>query len=309
MTRESTTVVNQLTTSYRYVLGDVSRVFGVQSYSDNSKHWSSLEEMRPVIRVRDREMVPSNESGAVSLITPPRCVELVTTLAPANRATDKMTNRRLVSERSSSVQASWKCSKFVIICAICVGFWVYVRRYPIVSLMLLDSRESRDWVNDYESRFHRFLKHLLYLKVHRYHDDVEILLPETHRISGWRSGSAKLKYGCGMAYDMLTPWQHEKKVWDHGRWFGKGNLKHSMYQDCVQYTTKTHSLISVLSFSLIHTTSRTTSTSCWVSTRIGVWSSSRTICVKRNSWEKKTYANRSWNAPPQTDEWTALVVN
>ena len=58
------------------MLGDVSRVFGVQSYSDNSKHWSSLEEMRPDMRVRAREMVPSNESGAVSLMTPPRCVEL-----------------------------------------------------------------------------------------------------------------------------------------------------------------------------------------------------------------------------------------
>ena len=146
MTRESTTVVNQLTSSYRYVLGDVSRVFGVQSYSDNSKHWSSLEEMRLDMRARDRETVPSNESGAVSLMIPPRCVELVTMLAPLNRATDtKMTNRRLVSERSSSVQASWKCSKFVIICAICVGFWIFARRYPIVSLMLFDSRESRDW--------------------------------------------------------------------------------------------------------------------------------------------------------------------
>ena len=89
------------------MLGDVSRVLGVQSYSDNSKHWSSFEEMSPDIRDRDREMVPSNESGAVSLMTPPRCVELVKTLAPPNWAIDtKITNRRLVSERSSSVQAS-----------------------------------------------------------------------------------------------------------------------------------------------------------------------------------------------------------
>ena len=59
------------------------------------------------MRVRDREMVPSNESGAVSLMTPPRCVELVTTLALPNWGIDtNMTNRRLVSERSSSVQAS-----------------------------------------------------------------------------------------------------------------------------------------------------------------------------------------------------------
>ena len=78
MTRESTTVVNQLTSSYKYMLGDVSRVFGVQSYSDSSKHWSSLEEIRSDMRARDREMVPSNESGAVSLMTPPRCVELGT---------------------------------------------------------------------------------------------------------------------------------------------------------------------------------------------------------------------------------------
>lgn len=239
MTRESTTVVNQLTSSYRYVLGDVSRVLGVQSYSDNSKHWSSLEEMRPDMRVRDREMVPSNESGAVSLMTPPRCVELVTTLALPNWGIDtNMTNRRLVSERSSSVQASWKCSKFVIICAICVGFWVFARRNPIVSLMLFDSRESRDWINKYELLSHWLLNHLLYLKFHRYHDDAEIHLPKMHRISGWRPGSARNKYGCGMAYDMfflLTSWQHEKKVWDHGRWLGKGSLKHIKDQNCSVY--------------------------------------------------------------------------
>ena len=236
MTRESTTVVNQLTNSYRYVLGDVSRVLGVQSYSDNSKHWSSLEEMSPDMRARDREMVPSKDSGAVSLMTPPRCVELMKALAPPIRAADtNTTNRRLVSERSSSVQASWKCSKFVIICAICVGFWVCARRYPIVSLILFDSRESRDWMNAYELQFHWILKNLLCLKVHLYHDDVEILLPEMHRISGWRSGSAKIKYGSDMAYDMLTSWQHETKVWDHGRWFGKANLKHIKYQDCPVY--------------------------------------------------------------------------
>ena len=192
--------------------------------------------MRPDMRARDRETVPSNESGAVSLITPPRCVELVTTLAPPNRAIDtKMTNRRLVSERSSSEQASWKCSKFEIICAICVGFWVFAKRYPIVSLMFFDSKESKDWINEYELPFHWLLKHLLYLKVHRYHDDAEILLPEMHRISGCRSGSAKIKYGWGMAYDILTSWQHEKKVWDHGRLFGKGNLKHGKHQDCPVY--------------------------------------------------------------------------
>ena len=92
------------------MLGDVSRVFGVQSYSDNSKHWSSLEEMRADIRARDRDIVPSNESGAVSLITPPRCVELGSNISfladDAFKKIAHQTNRRLVSERSSSVQAT-----------------------------------------------------------------------------------------------------------------------------------------------------------------------------------------------------------
>jgi len=91
------------------MLGEVSRLFGVQSYSDNSKHWSSLEEMRLDMRVRDRDMVISNDSGAVSLMTPPRCVELeaIFSLWVADALREKKkTNRRLVSERSSSVQAT-----------------------------------------------------------------------------------------------------------------------------------------------------------------------------------------------------------
>jgi len=58
------------------MLGDVSLDLGVQSYSDNSKHWSSFEFIRPDIRAREWLMVASNDEEAESLMTPPRCVEL-----------------------------------------------------------------------------------------------------------------------------------------------------------------------------------------------------------------------------------------
>lgn len=58
------------------MLGDVSRELGVQSYSDSSKHWSSLELISPDMRAREREMVNSNAEDAVSLIIPPLWVEL-----------------------------------------------------------------------------------------------------------------------------------------------------------------------------------------------------------------------------------------
>ena len=50
--RESTTVVSQLISSYRYMLGDSSLDLGVQSYSANSKKSSSLELITVVSRPR-----------------------------------------------------------------------------------------------------------------------------------------------------------------------------------------------------------------------------------------------------------------
>jgi hypothetical protein len=76
MTNESTTVVNQFTNSYKYILGASSRVFGVQLYSESSKKSSSLDVMIPVIRSRARESVADNEVAAVRRIIPPRCAVL-----------------------------------------------------------------------------------------------------------------------------------------------------------------------------------------------------------------------------------------
>jgi hypothetical protein len=76
MTNESTTVVNQFTNSYKYMLGASSRVFGVQLYSESSKKSSSFDVMIPVIRSRARESVADKEVAAVRRIIPPRCAEL-----------------------------------------------------------------------------------------------------------------------------------------------------------------------------------------------------------------------------------------
>lgn len=58
------------------MLGEVSRDVGVQSYSESSKHWSSFDEMSPVIRRSEREIVGSNALAADRRITPPRWVDL-----------------------------------------------------------------------------------------------------------------------------------------------------------------------------------------------------------------------------------------
>lgn len=143
--KESTTVVNQLTSSYKYMLGDVSRALGVQSYSDSSKHWSSFDEIRPDIRARARDMIGSNDEAAVSLTLPPRWVDLLIWFTLEVRIyTFKVTYRRFVRERSSSLQATWKCSRLAIIWAICVGFCVVARRCRIVSPMLFFNNESKD---------------------------------------------------------------------------------------------------------------------------------------------------------------------
>jgi hypothetical protein len=73
---ESTTVVNQLTNSYRYMLGMSSRDWGVQSYSESSKKSSSFLVIMPVMRWSARERVVAKDLEAVSWIVPPRCVDL-----------------------------------------------------------------------------------------------------------------------------------------------------------------------------------------------------------------------------------------
>lgn len=76
ITSESTTVVSQLTSSYRYMLGASSRDFGVQSYSESSKKSSNLEVISSVIRARARESVVPNDADAVRRIVPPRWADL-----------------------------------------------------------------------------------------------------------------------------------------------------------------------------------------------------------------------------------------
>lgn len=77
MTRESTTVVNQLKSSYRYMLGASSLVLGVQSYSDSSKKSSNLEVISPVTRPRALVSVLEKEAVAFSSrIEPPLPVDL-----------------------------------------------------------------------------------------------------------------------------------------------------------------------------------------------------------------------------------------
>jgi hypothetical protein len=73
---ESTTVVNQLTNSYKYMLGMSSRDCGVQSYSESSKKSSSFLFIMPVMRWSARERVAAKELEAVNRIVPPRCVDL-----------------------------------------------------------------------------------------------------------------------------------------------------------------------------------------------------------------------------------------
>jgi hypothetical protein len=63
---ESTTVVNQLTNSYKYMLGMSSRDWGVQSYSESSKKSSSFLVIMPVIRCRARESVVAKEFDVVN---------------------------------------------------------------------------------------------------------------------------------------------------------------------------------------------------------------------------------------------------
>jgi hypothetical protein len=77
MTRESTIVVSQLISSYKYMLGVSSRDCGFQSYSAKSKKSSSLEVIRPVTRLRARMIVLAKEEEEDSRIAPPRCVDLM----------------------------------------------------------------------------------------------------------------------------------------------------------------------------------------------------------------------------------------
>ena len=58
------------------MLGAVSRVAGVQSYSESPKKSSSLELMKEAIRVDARVCVFLKDAAAVRRIVPPRWAEL-----------------------------------------------------------------------------------------------------------------------------------------------------------------------------------------------------------------------------------------
>lgn len=73
MRRESTIVVSQFTSSYRYMLGASSRVFGVQSYSESSKKSSSFAAMTIVRRWSARWSVLAKVDSTVMRTIPPRC--------------------------------------------------------------------------------------------------------------------------------------------------------------------------------------------------------------------------------------------
>lgn len=72
MTSVSTTVVSQFTSSYRYMLGPVSRVLGVQSYSDRPKKSSSLDVIDAFTRASARLSVAEMALDAFTRIVPPR---------------------------------------------------------------------------------------------------------------------------------------------------------------------------------------------------------------------------------------------
>lgn len=61
------------------MLGDVSRVVGVQSYSERPKKSSSLDLIDALTRARAHESVESKDLAAVIRIAPPRCDELTNT--------------------------------------------------------------------------------------------------------------------------------------------------------------------------------------------------------------------------------------
>ena len=58
------------------MLGAVSRVAGVQSYSDSSKKSSSLDVIDALTRANVRVSVVENDWAALTRIVPPRCEDL-----------------------------------------------------------------------------------------------------------------------------------------------------------------------------------------------------------------------------------------
>ena len=72
----STTVVSQLTSSSRYMLGLLTRLVGVQSYSDNPKKSSSLDVIEVFTHVRARRRAEANAAEAFTRMVPPRCEDL-----------------------------------------------------------------------------------------------------------------------------------------------------------------------------------------------------------------------------------------
>src|SRR5258705_12192865 len=97
------------------MLGDVSRDFGVQSYSESSKHWSSLDDMSAVMRRSETEMVASKALAEDRRITPPRWVDLHRLENKTSVIHLVSSYRRFVRDLSSSPQATWKHSTLVII--------------------------------------------------------------------------------------------------------------------------------------------------------------------------------------------------
>lgn len=57
-----------------------------------------------------------------------------------------------VSERSSSEHATWKCSRLVMICAICDRFEVFWARLAMFSLMNVARMVSRDYIREDKCR-------------------------------------------------------------------------------------------------------------------------------------------------------------
>lgn len=157
MTRESTTVVNQLTSSYKYMLGASSLVFGVQSYSDNPKKSSNFDMMDAVTRPRVRDKVAAKEDAAVTRMDPPRCEDLFRCTRKSficrKDIRSESTYRICVSDLSSSVHATSKCSRLVTIWEIWERFEVVCALRAIFSLIYLTRMVSKDCINLHEPTY------------------------------------------------------------------------------------------------------------------------------------------------------------
>ena len=88
----STTVVSQLTSSYKYMLGPLSKLSGVQSYSDSPKKSSSFLLIDLFTWASARARVVWNDAVALTRMAPPRwddlrvrfCEKLLTAIVGKN---------------------------------------------------------------------------------------------------------------------------------------------------------------------------------------------------------------------------------